>query len=117
MNKIDYNKIFEQTARGNVGKKLLLHCCCAPCTLGVIERVTEFFDVTLYWYNPNIMPRQEHDLRLGELRRVADIYGVELVEDVYDNERFVTARSRPALHSVHRQPNRSRCKICLRQRI
>ena len=113
MNKIDYNKIFEQTARGNVGKKLLLHCCCAPCTLGVIERVTEFFDVTLYWYNPNIMPRQEHDLRLGELRRVADIYGVELVEDEYDNERFVTATE-----GMHDLPEGDRrCTVCIGSRI
>ena len=113
MNKIDYNKIFEQTARGNAGKKLLLHCCCAPCTLGVIERVTEFFDVTLYWYNPNIMPRQEHDLRLGELRRVADIYGVELVEDVYDNERFVTATE-----GMHDLPEGARlCTVCIGSRI
>ena len=81
--------------------------------MGVIERVTEFFDVTLYWYNPNIMPRQEHDLRLGELRRVADIYGVELLEDVYDNERFVTATE-----GMHDLPEGDRrCTVCIGSRI
>ena len=46
MNKTNYNDIFEKTAAERRGDKLLLHCCCAPCTLGVVERVTAFFDVT-----------------------------------------------------------------------
>ena len=84
MNKIDYNKIFEREAEQNDGKKLLLHCCCAPCTLGVIERVIEHFSVTLYWYNPNIMPLGEYEKRLSELEKVAGIFSVPLV--VGENE-------------------------------
>ena len=88
MNKTNYNDIFEKTAAERRGDKLLLHCCCAPCTLGVVERVTAFFDVTLYWYNPNIMPRAEHDKRLTELRRVADIFSLRLIEGGYDNDAY-----------------------------
>lgn len=88
MNKTNYNDIFEKTAAEHRGDRLLLHCCCAPCTLGVVERVTAFFDVTLYWYNPNIMPRAEHDKRLTELRRVADIFSLKLIEGGYDNDAY-----------------------------
>ncbi len=90
MNKTDYNKIFECEAEENKGKKLLLHCCCAPCTLGVIERVTRFFDVTLFWYNPNIMPSEESKKRYDELARVASVYGVELVERSGDEDEFLS---------------------------
>lgn len=91
MNKTDYNKIFEKEAEENRGKTLLLHCCCAPCLLGVVERVIPHFSVTLYWYNPNIMPREEHDKRLGELKKVADIFGLPLVIDDYAESDYLTA--------------------------
>ena len=93
---------------------LLMHICCAPCANRPVAQLREEgHTVTGYWYNPNIMPRQEHDLRLGELRRVADIYGVELLEDVYDNERFVTATE-----GMHDLPEGDRrCTVCIGSRI
>lgn len=90
MNKRDYNKLFEYESETNKGKKLLLHCCCAPCTLGVIERVMQAFDVTLFWYNPNIMPEAEKEKRLLELRRVASIYGVEIIAKSGDENDFLS---------------------------
>ncbi len=55
-----------------IGKKpsLLLHACCAPCASYVIEYLSDFFDITLFYYNPNISPKTEYDFRLSELERL-----------------------------------------------
>ena len=56
MQKVDYNKQMEQTISefSGVKPKLLLHSCCAPCSSSVIERLKDFFDITVYYYNPNL---------------------------------------------------------------
>lgn len=46
---------------------LLLHACCAPCSSYVIEYLSSYFDISIYYYNPNIHPRQEYERRLHEL--------------------------------------------------
>lgn len=56
--------------------RLLLHCCCAPCSTAVIERLAKAFDMVLYYYNPNIDTREEHDLRARELLRLAEQSGL-----------------------------------------
>ncbi|MEI6498884.1 MAG: epoxyqueuosine reductase QueH [bacterium] len=60
-------------------KKLLLHICCGPCSTAVLERLTDEFDITLHWFNPNISPQAEHDKRFeqihllpGELKIIVD---------------------------------------------
>ena len=60
--------------RGQRVPRLLLHGCCAPCSSSVLEYLTEYFDVTLLWYNPNIYPREEFDRRFKAL--------VKLIEDM-----------------------------------
>ncbi|MBC5580206.1 epoxyqueuosine reductase QueH [Anaerofilum sp. BX8] len=50
--------------------RLLLHCCCAPCSSYVLEYLSRYFSITADFYNPNISPRQEHDHRAAELRRL-----------------------------------------------
>ena len=47
--------------------RLLLHSCCAPCSTAVLKRLAEGFDITVFYYNPNIDTREEHDLRAREL--------------------------------------------------
>lgn len=64
--------------------KLALQVCCGPCATAVIERLANEYDVTAVWYNPNIAPAQEHDLRREAMRTVAERCGVELVELEYD---------------------------------
>ena len=48
--------------------RLLLHCCCAPCSTAVLQRLHEGFDITVYYYNPNIDTLEEHELRARELQ-------------------------------------------------
>lgn len=55
---------------------LLLHSCCGPCSSAVLECLTEFFTVTLFWYNPNIYPQEEFDRRLLAQRVLLDKMGL-----------------------------------------
>lgn len=47
--------------------RLLLHACCGPCSSAVLERLTDFFDISIFYYNPNIHPAAEYERRLEEL--------------------------------------------------
>ena len=49
--------------RGQKTPRVLLHSCCGPCSSSVLEYLTQYFDVTLLWYNPNIYPKEEFDRR------------------------------------------------------
>ena len=49
--------------RGKTSPRVLLHSCCGPCSSSVLEYLTQYFDVTLLWYNPNLYPREEFDRR------------------------------------------------------
>ena len=49
--------------RGKKTPRVLLHSCCGPCSSSVLEYITQYFDVTLLWYNPNLYPKEEFDRR------------------------------------------------------
>lgn len=96
--KIDYQKEMERIieANQNLGNKpsLLLHACCAPCSSYVIESISRFFDVTIYYYNPNIHPLEEYERRLHELEKFLPVFPqavenkVKLVVDEYNPQDF-----------------------------
>lgn len=52
--------------------RLLLHSCCAPCSSAVLERIAQFFEITVFYFNPNIEPEQEYAKRVQELKRLLD---------------------------------------------
>ena len=58
--------------------RLLLHSCCAPCSTAVFTRLCESFDITVFYYNPNIDTRDEHDLRARELEAFVEDSGLAL---------------------------------------
>ena len=58
--------------------RLLLHSCCAPCSTAVLTRLCESFDITVFYYNPNIDTRDEHDLRAKELETFVNDSGLAL---------------------------------------
>jgi predicted adenine nucleotide alpha hydrolase (AANH) superfamily ATPase len=72
-------------------KKLLLHVCCGPDAAGVLHTLKRDFDLVAFWYDPNIQPREEHDLRLAAFLKVAEIEGVPALVGEYDEERFLAA--------------------------
>lgn len=65
-------------------KKILLHACCAPCAAGVYTQLKADFEITLFWYNPNIFPKAEHDRRLNELLNFCDRENIRIMFGDYD---------------------------------
>ena len=64
---LEMEKQIEQIPEGS---KLLLHACCAPCSSAVLERIANFFQITIYYYNPNITDQEEYQKRIEELKRL-----------------------------------------------
>ena len=96
MNKINYQRELDQilaeiTAKGEV-PTLLLHSCCAPCSSYVLSYLASYFRITLYYYNPNISPKEEYQKRVQEqmrlIRELPVRYPICFEEGVYDSERF-----------------------------
>jgi predicted adenine nucleotide alpha hydrolase (AANH) superfamily ATPase len=71
---------------GTDNQRILVHACCASCSSYVLAHLGERYDVTAYYYNPNIQPEDEYRLRLEEMRRVCNGLGVTLIEGPYDTE-------------------------------
>lgn len=94
----NYQKIMEEEIESIGGNRprLLLHSCCAPCSSSVLEYLDKFFNITVFYYNPNISPRSEFESRLNELKKFLHILPreeeddeIELVEGEYDHDRFL----------------------------
>ena len=84
--------VIEQIKKGKTKPSLLLHVCCAPCSSYVIEYLSEYFNITIYYYNPNISPIQEYNFRLEELSRLLkemkEAENIEVLPCEYDPETF-----------------------------
>ncbi len=97
--------------------RLLLHCCCAPCSSYVLEYLSEFFDITCFFYNPNISPQAEFDKRAMELERLISAqphkYPVSLVVEKYNSEEFFAAVK--GLEKI--KEGGERCFKCYRLRL
>jgi len=69
-------------------KKLLLHSCCGPCSTQVIDVLRKYYDITIYYYNPNIHPENEYIRRINELKKFLTEFKpknkVKLVEEIYN---------------------------------
>lgn len=79
MNKINYQLKMEDIIKehGGKGKKVLLQVCCGPCSSEVIERLRDFFDLDLYFYNPMIYPRAELDKRADNVLKIKNALGLD----------------------------------------
>lgn len=95
------------------GKKILLHACCGPCSLGAIEPLlSDGADVVLYFYNPCIVDG-EYERRLAALETVADLYGLQLVAAPHDYETYRLIASPYAAAPEGGE----RCALCMKQRL
>lgn len=85
------DKEIEHIKKTGKKPKLLLHSCCAPCSSAVLEMLVDVFDITLYFYNPNISQESEFLFRLEELKRLLDemkLKEVKVISPQYDNSEF-----------------------------
>lgn len=98
MQKINYqltleNELKKILSRG-VKPSLLLHICCAPCSSYVLEYLSEHFDITLFFYNPNITSENEYNYRIDEAKRLLaemPLSGkVDFIAGRYDIQEFFT---------------------------
>lgn len=87
---VTYLEQAENLLQNTSGKKLLLHSCCGPCSTSVLEFLMPKISVTVFYYNPCIMPQEEYELRLSEQARLCEILDVELISGEYDNDRYLS---------------------------
>jgi predicted adenine nucleotide alpha hydrolase (AANH) superfamily ATPase len=95
-------------------KKLLLHSCCAPCSGDIMERLMAAgIEYTIFFYNPNIHPLKEYELRKDENKRFAEQHGIAFIDADYDrDEWFKRARG------MEWEPERGiRCTMCFDMRF
>ena len=89
---INYQKELEKTIKSFNGMKpsLLLHACCAPCSSYVLEYLADYFDITLFYYNPNITYKDEYEKRVQELKNLVKLMklDIRIIEGKYEPERF-----------------------------
>ncbi len=98
---------------GEVRPSLLMHSCCGPCSSYVLEYLTQYFDITLLFYGPNIQPREEYELRLSHQRRVLEHIPVKILECDYEGEAFDEA-----VRGLEAEPEGGgRCTVCFRLRL
>jgi predicted adenine nucleotide alpha hydrolase (AANH) superfamily ATPase len=93
--------------------RMLVHICCAPDALYVMDLLGKDYDVSGFFYNPNIHPQEEYDLRLEETRKVAAALGFEIIEGPYDDSRWhnITAKFK-------NEPEKGRrCDVCYALRL
>lgn len=96
MNKINYQKILDEEIQKLTKEDkiptLLLHSCCAPCSSYVLEYLSEYFKITVLYYNPNIFPKEEYEYRTDELKRLIENLPaknkISLIGTEYEPEKF-----------------------------
>lgn len=115
----NYGLICEKTLDGirksGDTPSLLLHSCCAPCSSYVLEYLSEYFNITLFFYNPNIYPAAEFDYRLEELGRFTRDagYKTEIISPDYDSGEFFGA----VRGYESEREGGARCRVCYELRL
>jgi predicted adenine nucleotide alpha hydrolase (AANH) superfamily ATPase len=93
--------------------KILVHLCCAPDALYVMDILKKDFTASGYFYNPNIHPREEYDLRLRETKKVADLVSFKLYIGEYNHKRWLAITNK-----FKAEPEKGRrCDVCYAMRL
>lgn len=113
---IDFEKVISEIDLENP-PSLLLHSCCGPCSTSVLELLSDYFKVTLLYYNPNIYPREEYYKRLEEQKKVLEKvngrFEIKFLEGRYDPAEYFDA-----VKGVEQLPEGSqRCFNCYELRL
>jgi len=117
--KTNYNLVMEsiiETIKKEEKKpKLLLHTCCAPCSSAVIKRLSEFFQITVFYYNPNIEPKEEYQKRKEEQKRFLKERKepINFLDCDYEKEEF----EKISKGLEQEKEGGARCPLCFRLRL
>lgn len=119
MNKINYQKELDRIIEknGDTKPRLLLHSCCAPCSSYVLEYLSAYFDITVFYFNPNISPESEYVKRVNEVKRlIAEMPScsqVRFMEGRYEPQEFYSCAK-----GLEDEPEGGeRCLKCFRLRL
>ena len=115
--KASLDEEFAITKSSGKTPRLMLHCCCAPCSSYVLEYLSRFFEITILYYNPNIQPREEYDKRAAEFQKLLRLIEypnkVDLTIGNYDSDVFEAA-TRPFWDEPE---GGRRCRACFQLRL
>lgn len=120
----ELEKIIEENKKNKTVPKLFLHACCAPCSSYCLEYLLQYFEITVFYYNPNISPKQEYQKRVEELKNLIErqeelaqyaekAYLIHFIEGKYDPERFY----KMAEGKENLPEGRERCFDCYKLRL
>ena len=119
MNRRNYQKELEKiiARRGSKMPTVLLHSCCGPCSSSVLEYLTQYFEVTILWYNPNLFPEEEFQKRLETQRELLEKMGlggkVHLLAEPWRSEEYYRV-----VTGLEKEPEGGkRCTECFRLRL
>ena len=121
MNRVNYQKLLDELIQKNeregVVPALLLHSCCAPCSSYVLEYLSQYFKITVLYYNPNIYPDEEYWKRVKEqqefIRKFPAEHPISFLEGAFEKERFYDT-----VRGVEQIPEGGeRCFRCYRLRL
>lgn len=114
---LELDRVLQEIERSGEVPHLMLHSCCGPCSTYVLEYLSRYFRITVFYYNPNIFPRAEYEHRLAEekrfIRTFRGRYPIDLIDGDYDPAAFdVLARG------MEGEPEGgTRCPVCYRFRL
>ena len=121
MNKINYQKKLDEIIAKNQSENktptLLLHACCAPCSSYCLEYLSQYFNIIVYYFNPNISVKEEYEYRLNEEKRLISLMEfknpVKIIEGVYNPKDFFSA-----VKGLEKEPEGGkRCVECFKLRL
>lgn len=121
MNKQNYHITMLNLIKDNCNEdkvpKLLLHSCCAPCSSYCLELLSEYFEITVFYYNPNIYPPEEYHMRAKEQERFIEQFPtkhqISFVEGRYDTAKFYEM----AKGMEQLKEGQERCFACYEMRL
>ena len=113
----ELEKIIEENKKNGVVPSLLLHSCCAPCSSYCLEYLSQYFKITVLYYNPNLFPAGEYERRVSEQKKLVSAlptkYPITLVEMKGEPEEFYSA----VKGLEHIREGGERCFACFRLRL
>lgn len=114
----NYHKLcLEEISKLHTTKKILLHSCCAPCSSYVITFLSNYFDITILYYNPNIAPKEEYEKRKQEQIRLINTlntkHKLDFLDCDYDNDIY----NNKIIGYEEYPEGGSRCHICFKLRL
>lgn len=113
----EMEKVLGAAVRDGRVPTLFLHSCCAPCSSYVLEYLSQYFSITVFYYNPNISPKEEYEARTEEVQRLIRelpaVHPIRFVEGKYDPECYYEA-----VRGHEKDPEGGeRCGICFEMRL